>query len=696
MAKMAYPETRRSDHTDTYHGTVVADPYRWLEDLNAPETRAWIGAQNTLTFNYLDNLPQSAALQRRLTELWDYPKIHAPFRRGDRYFQFRNTGLQNQDVLYVMETPDGVPTGGDRVLVDPNTLSEDGTTALTGLAVSKDGRWLAYATSASGSDWKTWHVRDIETGADLPDEIVWSKFTNATWMPDNKSFLYGRYAAPAAGSEYAETNYNQRLYLHRLNTPQSDDVLIYERPDHPTWSFDAVVTDDGSYLVLHVGEGTDRRNRVFYRRLEGKTPDAGEAFTELIPDLEAAYEFLGNTGTTFYFRTNLDAPKGRIIAIDVAHPARDRWETLVPEGEDTLEEAIVAYDAFVTLYLHDAHHRLRRFDLTGADLGTIELPTLGALDSLHGRREHDELFFTFSSFTYPPTVYRYDCKSGTRTCIAQAKVDFNPDDYVTDQVFATSSDGTKVPLFVVHRRDWTKDGHNPTLLYGYGGFNIPITPGFQVERLVWLEMGGVLAVANLRGGGEYGEAWHQAGMIHNKQNVFDDFIACANYLIDTDITSTPKLAIEGRSNGGLLVGACLTQRPDLFGAALPTVGVMDMLRFHKFTIGWAWVSDYGSADDPEEFETLYDYSPVHNVRPADYPPTLILTGDHDDRVMPAHSYKFAAALQATQQGDAPILIRIQTKTGHGAGKPTQLLIEERADMWAFLANALSMDVDRGL
>ena len=680
MARLVYPSTRRSDHVDDYHGTAVADPYRWLEDLNAPETADWIAAQNAVTFAYLKHIPEQKEIQERLTALWDYPKLGAPFRHGARYFQFRNTGLQNQDVLYGMESP----TQDGRLLIDPNTLSADGTVALTGLAVSWDAKWIAYATSRSGSDWRSWHIRSVETGVDLSETIAWSKFADTAWLPDSSGFFYGRYEAPQEGTEYAGANYNQQVYCHRLGTEQAQDELVYHRPDQPKWGLSPVVTDDGAYLILHVSEGTDRRNRIFYKGL------GDETFTELIGALEASYEFLGNTGTVFYFHTDLGAPKGKVVAIDVARPERESWRTLIPEGDDTLERVTMVHDEFVAIALHDAYHVIRRYGRDGTYLGDIALPALGSVGALNGRREDDELCFAFSSFTVPPTVYRYDFGTGACAVIYEPQVQFDAQPYVTEQVFATSKDGTQVPLFLVHRDDWHKDRQNPTLLYGYGGFNIPTTPSFQVARLVWLEMGGVLAVANLRGGGEYGEAWHRAGTVHQKQNVFDDFIACAEYLIASKVTSTPRLAIEGRSNGGLLVGACLTQRPDLFGAALPTVGVMDMLRFHEFTIGWAWVSDYGSAEDPEEFKTLYAYSPVHNVRPAVYPPTLILTGDHDDRVMPAHSYKYAAAMQAAQQGEAPILIRIQTNTGHGVGKPTALLIEERADMWAFLVHALRM------
>ena len=633
----------------------------------------------------MEQIPEREAIRARLIELWDYARVDAPFKRGGRYFQFRNTGLQNQDVLYVMATA----TARGQVVLDPNTLSDDGTVALTGYAVSRDGQWLAYATSVSGSDWKTWRVRHIDRGADLPEVIEWSKFSAATWLPDGSGFFYSRYAVPEVGQEYAGANYNQELYFHRLNTLQCEDMLVYARPDEPKWGFALDVTDDGDYVVLYVWQGTDRRNRVFYKPL-----DAAD-FIPLVPELEAHYDFVGNTGTEFYFHTDLGAPRGCLMVIDVAQPGRVHWRMLIPESEgvrgDVLSAVHMVNHEFVGLYLHDAHHRLRRFALDGSSLGDIALPALGAILNVHGRRQDAELFYTFDSFLCPPRAYRCDFASGQSAGLAEPVLDFDAEAYETEQVFVTSKDGTQVPLFLVHRKAWQKDGQNPTLLYAYGGFNIAQPPTFMPWRLAWLEMGGVLAVGNIRGGSEYGEAWHQAGTRHNKQNVFDDFFACAEYLIADNVTSSAKLVIEGRSNGGLLIGACLAQRPDLFGAALPTVGVMDMLRFHQFTIGWAWVSDYGCADtDLEQFKTLYAYSPLHNLKLAHYPATLVLTGDHDDRVMPAHSYKFAATMQAAQQGDAPVLIRIQTKAGHGVGKPTQVLIDERADVWAFVVRALGM------
>ncbi|MEP7199272.1 MAG: prolyl oligopeptidase family serine peptidase [Chloroflexota bacterium] len=697
--KLTYPATRTVAQVDDYHGTLVADPYRWLEDVDSAETQAWIAAQNELTESFLSRNPSRAKIRQRLTELWDFPKMSAPFKRGGRYFQFRNSGLQNQDVLCVLDA-----LGGEaRVLLDPNTLSDDGTIALNTFAVSDDGCWLAYATAASGSDWLTWRVRDVTTGADLPDVIEWSKFSGAAWLKDGTGFFYARYDAPAAGEAFAQTNYDQKLYFHRLGATQSDDMLIYERPDHKEWGFHAEVTDDGRYLVLHVSQGTDERNRVFYAEdpkgfvkrprseAERDQNPSGLKMIELIPDLEAAYQFVGNDGARFYFRTDLDAPRGRLIALDVTQPDKAHWQTLIAEQDDTLEQVTMAHDQFAAVYLHHAHHRLTLHERSGALARELALPTMGALVSVNGHRDDAELFYAFHSFVVPPTNYRYDFARGTNELLESPAVEFDASPYVTRQVFATSKDGTRVPMFLVHRRDLAHDGNNPTLLYGYGGFDIPVTPLFAVSRLVWLEMGGVLASANLRGGGEYGEAWHHGGMLQNKQNVFDDFIACAEHLSAERITSPQRLAIQGRSNGGLLVGAALTQRPDLFGAALPAVGVMDMLRFHKFTIGWAWVSDYGSADDPEQFKTLYAYSPLHNIKPGTrYPPTLVFTADHDDRVVPGHSFKFAAALQAAQGGEAPILIRIDAKAGHGLGKPTAMLIAEQADNWAFVAQVLGM------
>ncbi|MDX9990833.1 MAG: prolyl oligopeptidase family serine peptidase [Anaerolineales bacterium] len=683
MPKLRYPATPTVNQSDDFHGTLVGDPYRWLEEVDAPETRAWVQAQNELTYRYLEKIPARERLTKRLTALWNYAKAGAPFQRGGLYFQFRNTGLQNQDILYVADAP----AAAGRSLLDPNRLSPDGTAALNAYSVSDDGRWLAYAISSSGSDWQEWRIRDVQSGLDLPETLTWSKFSGAAWAKDSSGFYYGRYPAPAAGETYQQANYNQQLVFHRLQTPQSEDSLVYARPDQPEWSFGAEISDDGRYLLLTVGQGTDSRNRFFYKDLQLN----GEML-ELIPNLEAAYSFVGNDGPLFYFQTDRNAPGGCLLSIDIRQPDPAHWQTLIAESEDVLESVHLFGEQFVAVYLHDARHILRRFGLDGAPLADIPLPGLGSLPALSGKRAQQEMFYTFSGYLAPASVYRYDFKSGQSELIFTPQLDFDFSAYETRQVFVPSKDGTKIPMFLTHKKGLVCDGQNPTLLYGYGGFNISYLPAFAVQYLAWLELGAVFAVANLRGGSEYGEEWHQAGMLHNKQNVFDDFIACAEWLIAEKVTCTPKLAIEGRSNGGLLVGACMTQRPDLYGACLPIVGVMDMLRFHKFTIGWAWVSDYGCADDPQFFPTLYAYSPYHNLRPGTvYPATLVLTGDHDDRVVPGHSFKFAAALQAAQAGDAPALIRIQTKAGHGMGKPTAILIQEWADIFAFLVQALAME-----
>lgn len=689
MTGLIYPRTKTIEQIDDYHGTLVSDPYRWLEDVDSADTQEWIAAQNELTFSYLGTIPQRDQIRNRLSELWDYPRFSAPFRRGERYFQFRNTGLQNQDVLFVMDSPDGP----GRVLIDPNQLSTDGTVALTAWSVSQDGTLLAYATSGSGSDWQIWHVRRVDSGEDLPDTIEWGKWANAAWLPDGSGFYYACYDAPAEGLTYTGANYFHKVYLHRLGEHQSQDQLVYERSDQKEWGYSPEVSDDGRYLILTIWQGTDTRNRLFFRDLQ-----TDSTFIELIDTLEAGFIYIGNEGSVFYLRTDLDSPRGKLIAVDVNNPQRKNWQTVIPESDDVLSVVRMSQNHFITLYMHNAYHQIKCFDFGGSLQREIKLPSLGAIPTigddyaLYTGRQDNELFYTFQSFSHPPTVYRYDLPSGSSKIIAAPQIDFDFTPYQTKQVFATAKDGTRIPLFLVYRNNLDRNGTNPTLLYGYGGFNIPMTPVFSISRLVWLEMGGVLAVACLRGGGEYGEDWHKAGMLHEKQNVFDDFIACAEYLIDQGFTSSKKLAIQGGSNGGLLVGACMTQRPELFEAALPAVGVMDMLRFHRFTIGWAWVSDYGSSDDPAGFRTLYAYSPLHNIQPGkQYPATLITTADHDDRVVPGHSFKFAASLQASHGGDAPVLIRIQTKAGHGFGKPTSLLIAEQADIWAFLAVTLGMD-----
>ncbi len=679
-----YPVARKSDQVDDYHGTKVADPYRWLEDLDSQETRNWVEEENKLSFGFLEAIPARASIKARLTKLWNYEKYGTPFKEGNRYFYTRNSGLQNQSVLYTVTALDGQPN----VVIDPNMLSTDGTVALSGMSVSDDGKLLAYSLSASGSDWQEWKVRDVESGKDLADDLKWVKFSGVSWTRDGKGFFYSRYDEPKSDS-LRVTNYFQKLYYHELGSPQSADVLIYERPDQKDWLFDGKVTEDGNYLITTVSQGTDVKTRIYYRDLK-----AGAAsVVKLLDDFDAAYYFVGNEGTRFWFQTDVQSPRGKLIEIDIRKPERSNWKVVVPEAKETLQAVSFVNHMFVTSYLKDAYTQVKVYDTKGSFVREVEFPGIGSADGFSGKANDKETFYSFTAFTTPTTIYRYDMLTGKSTIFRQPRVDFNPNDFETKQVFYSSKDGTKVPMFITHKKGLKLDGANPTYLYGYGGFDISLSPAFSVGNLVWMEMGGVYAQPNLRGGGEYGEEWHQAGMKLKKQNVFDDFIAAAEWLIANKYTATPKLAIGGGSNGGLLVGAVLTQRPDLVGAALPAVGVMDMLRFQKFTIGWAWVSDYGSSDNAEDFRALYAYSPLHNIKSATvYPPTMITTADHDDRVWPGHSFKFAATLQAAQSGPAPILIRIETKAGHGAGKPTSKVIEEIADRWAFLMRTLAMKV----
>lgn len=670
------PAVRRSDHTDTYHGQVVADPYRWLEDADSPETRAFVEAQNARTRSVLDALPRRAELLGRLGELWDFPRRSAVWQEGGTFFQLRNSGLQDQFVLYVMASP----TDEGRALLDPNALSDDGTVSLSGLAVSRDASRLAYAVSRGGSDWQEWRVRDVASGQDLPDVLPDSKFSGASWLPDGSGFYYARYDRPDEGQRLSGANLNQRLWLHRLGTEQDADELILERPDQPEWGFGAAVTRDGAWLVVNVWKGTARQNLIWVRPLTG-----GGDFEEVVAGFEASFEFVGNDGPLLYFLTDQGAPLGRLISHDLTTGQR---RDLMPEGQHRLLGAELVAGGFVLHTLEDASSRLTLVDRHGRHARPVALPGLGTVEALNGHPDGHAVFLTFTSFLTPAASFQLDAASAALSPLWTPELAVDLGGYEVRQEFAASADGTRVPLFVVARRDLPLDGSHPTLLYGYGGFDISLTPAFDVSRLAWLEAGGVLAVANLRGGGEYGRNWHQAGMRENKQNVFDDFAACARFLMARGYTSPPHLGIEGGSNGGLLVGATLTQHPELIGAAVAHVGVMDMLRFQRFTIGWAWVSDYGSSDDARDFAALRAYSPLHNLSPRAYPPTLLTTGDHDDRVVPAHSYKFAAELQRVQQGEAPALLRVQTLAGHGAGKPTRLVLEEKADVYAFLLAAL--------
>ncbi|WP_257309264.1 prolyl oligopeptidase family serine peptidase [Geothrix fuzhouensis] len=682
---LTYPPTRKADVVDDFFGTKVADPYRWLEDDNSAETKAWVEAQNKVTFAYLEQIPERSKIRERITRLWDFEKYSAPFKRGQRYFYSYNTGLQNQSVLFVTEDP----KAAGRVLLDPNTLSKDGTVALSGASFTEDGRLMAYAVSVAGSDWQTWKVRDVATGKDLSDEIRWSKASGASWLKDGSGFFYSRYEAPKEGGALTGVNNHHLLYFHKLGTAQSEDTLIYQRPDQPEWYIGGSVTDNGRWLVITCGKGTNPESSLFLKDLS----KPGSPVEPFLDRMDASYSVVDNEGDTFFVLTNQGAPRNRLVAIRKGQTDPAVWTGIIPQakGRDVLEAVSVVGGRFIATWMRDAHSAVEFYDLKGKKTGDLALPALGTAGGFSGRREDLETFYTFGSFAYPGTIYRLDLKTRKSAIFRTPKVAFKPADYEVEQVFYPSKDGTKVPMFLVHKKGIKLDGLNPTLLYGYGGFNISLTPAFSVSRMVWLEMGGVYAMPNLRGGGEYGLEWYDAGRKEKKQNVFDDFIGAAEWLIAHKITSTPKLAINGGSNGGLLVGACLTQRPDLFGAAVPEVGVMDMLRFHKFTLGWGWKSDYGSSETKEGFQTLMKYSPLHTIKPGTkYPPTLITTGDHDDRVVPAHSHKFTATLQAAQAGPAPILTRIETSAGHGAGKPTAKQIEERADVLAFLVKNLGM------
>lgn len=684
---LSYPVTRKSDTVDDYHGTKVPDPYRWLEDDNSAETKAWVEAQNKVTFAYLDQIPERSEIRERLKKLWNYERYGVPFKEGNRYFYTYNSGLQNQRILMVADSLDAKP----RVLLDPNALSPDGTVSLSGYSISDDGNLLAYGLARAGSDWIEWHVRDVDSGKDREDVVKWVKFSGASWAKDGSGFYYSRYDEPKPGQQLTAINEFQKLYFHRLGTPQSEDTLVYERKDHKDWGFGGHVTEDGRYLLIFVSRGTDPKNAVFYKVLH----DPEGRIVELLSSFDADYDYVANDGPLFFFRTDLDAPRGKIVAIDLRSPARDQWRTIIPEAPEPLKSVSLVNGLFLCSYLKDARAAVKVYEHAGAEPAKfrteLELPGIGSAWGFSGKREDKETFFVFTSFTVPGSIYRVDLTSLKTEPFREPKVDFQPEDYETKQVFYTSKDGTRVPMFITHRRGLKLDGSNPTVLYGYGGFNVSLTPAFRASDLGWLERGGIYAVPNLRGGGEYGIEWHRAGIKERKQNVFDDFIAAAEYLIREGYTVPARLGISGGSNGGLLVGACMTQRPELFGAALPSVGVLDMLRFHKFTIGWAWTSDYGSSDNPEEFQDLYAYSPLHRLRQGvRYPATLITTADHDDRVVPAHSFKFAARLQECQAKDGPpVLIRIQTDAGHGSGTALSKVIEESADEIAFLVRQLA-------
>jgi prolyl oligopeptidase len=686
VSTLSYPRAPHDNTVDNYYGTAVPDPYRPLENADAPQTRAWVEAETRLTRSYLDAIPQRAAIKAHLRTLVDYENFGLPFHMRDRYFYLHTNGRQSQWVLYTMRGLRGTP----RALIDPNLMSKDGSVTLGETDASWDAKLLAYCTQTSGSDWQTWHVRSIATGADLPDALRWSKFSDLAWLPDNSGFLYERYPAPAAEQVYKGALAGQAVYLHRLGTAQSADTLFYYRPDHRNWIYGATVTEDGRYAVITVSSSDSINNRVGYVALR----DPKRAFHELLWKNDAQWSFVANSGPRFVFSTTKDAPNWRVVTVDARRPEAAR--TLIPEAKWAIQSVSDVGRRLFVGYLLDAHSSVRVFDETGRFARDVPLPGVGSAAGFLGFRNDRTTFYSFAGWTTPRTIYAYDIASGKASVYRKPSVKFDPSKYVTDEVFYRSKDGTRVPMMISYRKGLARDGRNPAILYGYGGFDIAITPYFSPYVATWLQMGGVYAVANIRGGSEYGERWHRAGMLGNKQNVFDDFIAAAEYLISQRYTSTPKLAAKGESNGGLLVGAVETQRPDLFGAALPGVGVMDALRFDKFTIGSFWTAELGCATcGKADFEWLYKYSPYANVRPNTiYPPTLIMTSDRDDRVFPAHSYKFAARMQAAQAGPAPILLRVQLKAGHAESTTLDETVDLYADVYAFLVKNLGVTLPR--
>jgi prolyl oligopeptidase len=675
------PRARKTADVDNYHGSTVPDPYRWLENQDDPEVLAWADAQSEYAASIIGRSPVRDELRSRLTELWSYERYSSPTRHGDYWLYQKNDGLQDQSVLYKTED---LETDGD-VLLDPNEFSSDGSAALKNYSASEHGKYLAYSVSMSGSDWQEWHVIEVATGRVLEDHLRWTKFTNAEWTHDEAGFFYMRYPEPEEGAVFEAANSGAQLCYHRLGTDQDADQVVYERPDQPSWSFAARVSRDGKLLIITAGDGTDRRNRILWLDLTTGAWDV----EPMLMRFDASYEFLGIRQDRMLFLTDLHAPRNRIVSLDPQRPAVDSWEELIPQSRYKLESAHLVGGEIITLYLDEAKHRLTRYSLSGDSRGDIPLSEPGTVSDISGKPSSPDFFFALSSMTRPESIYRFDLSSENLEVIHSPQLDYDSSELITKQVAFQSTDGTRCMMFLMHRRDLKYDASSPCYLYGYGGFNISLTPRFSVPNIVWAERGGVYAQATLRGGGEFGENWHEAGMRENKQSVFDDFLAAARYLLRNQITSRDMLAIGGRSNGGLLVGACLTQAPDMFGAAIPEVGVLDMLRYHRFTIGSAWIPEYGSSDDQEMFSSLFAYSPLHNLAAGtEYPPTLIMTGDHDDRVLPGHSYKFAATLQEAQGGTAPILLRVTKSAGHGSGKPVRVQIEEAVDRWAFLDQAL--------
>jgi prolyl oligopeptidase len=685
---LTYPTARKVEQTDDYFGTKVSDPYRWMEDVDSAELKTWVDAENELTQGYLAEVPSRETMQERLMELINFERYTAPARRGTRYFYSHNSGLQNQNVIFWQEGLEGEP----KVLLDPNTFSADGTVAISGLSITDDGSLAAYSIADAGSDWVKWHVRNVASGKDLPDIVEWSKFSGAAWLKDGSGFFYQGYDAPEAEALKA-ANYFHKVFFHKLGTPQSEDELIFDRPDDKELNVGANVTDDGRYLVLYQSKGTSPNNEIAVKDLQ----ESESPIVRLIPTADATYSPINNDGSFFWFLTTLDAPNGRVISIDLNHPEREHWKTVIPESKNKLNDISIIDNTFIASYLADAQSLIELHSLDGQLIERLKLPAIGTAYGFGGLREDTETFYQFTNFTTPGTIYRLNMKTRQSTLFRQPKLLFDPALYETTQIFYNSKDGTRVPMFVSHKKGLVLDGSAPTLLYAYGGFNAPLLPEFSSAHVMWMEMGGIYAQAGLRGGGEYGEAWHEAGTRVKKQNVFVDFIAAAEWLVANKYTSAKKLAITGGSNGGLLVAACELQRPDLFGAVIAQVGVMDMLRFDKFTIGWAWKEEYGApSENPTEFAAIYKYSPLHNIQAGTaYPPTLITTGDHDDRVYPAHSFKYTAALQAAQGGKNPILIRVETRAGHGAGMPLSKRIEATVDQYAFLVKELKAGTPQG-
>ncbi len=681
-----YPKAKKVDQVDDYHGIKVSDPYRWMEDTMSADTQAWIEAQNTLTQSYLDSIPEREKIKERLTEIWNYERISAPSKVTDGFYIYsRNDGLQNQSVLYRASSIDDP----GKVFFDPNKLSDDGTAALSGSSFTDDGKLWAYGVARSGSDRTEWRIMNTETGEHLSDMLPPNRQGGVSWLNDNSGFFYQRFPAPEAGAELRAANKYPKIYFHKLGTPLSEDKLIYERPDDGELFVGGRVTEDGKWFLISVSKGTQRMNEIHVKDLS----KADMPTIAVVNDRSNSWGYVGNDGAVFYFRTDKDAERGKLVSINIL--ARDRaFKDVIPQAAETLNGVQMINNQFVANYLKDAYTQIKIYDKNGKHVRDVELPGIGSAGGFGGKQDATETFYSFSSYNAPPTIYHYDMKTGKSRLFRQAKVKFDPSQFEVKQVFFNSKDGTRVPMFITHKKGIKLDGTNPTILYGYGGFNISQTPGFSASRIVWMEMGGVYAVANIRGGAEYGKEWWANGARLKKQNVFDDFIAAGEFLVNNKYTSPSKLAIQGGSNGGLLVGAVLNQRPDLFGAALPAVGVMDMVRFTKFTVGAAWKSDYGDPEDAAEFKALYAYSPLHNVKPGTkYPATMVTTADTDDRVFPAHSFKYAAALQEAQGGDAPILIRVETKAGHGAGKPISKSIQEQADIYGFLVKSLGMKVN---